>query len=443
MNPTTQQILDLADVYEEQFESGLRFSLVELETFTEAPAILTKIKTFFTRVIMFFDTFLQNIAAVYKRYIRMQNLGMWYAQWQQVSESMPKEMKKAFVEYHMSWTLESKEADFYYNMARNLSVLFQYKYSVPEAYELYKALYIKRAAFTSQADKNDTLYKVPFKGLIGSIEQAYHDYNTEFDEIRHSLLSFSKTYAQSKERSFDESFFYQFFHGIASAIKMKTIAMMYNVSSYCTGVGEISKEFITNDLAKRYRNFEKMSSDPKREKEFRALLKNSKYITSYDFGGHEIKVWQFPIDGPSCFNMEGYDIYVDASFFKYSRPLQKAIIYHEIGHLASGHFQTFKTPNLEKRMQQIIRDYNKFVDFKNYRAKFVHEDDELIYLLDELEADRYSAKRVGKHTVKKSLTYSFDRSLHMNPKDVNHPTEKEALLIAYNKERMKLRRYLM
>ena len=94
MNPTTQQILALADVYEEQFDSGLRFSLAELETFTEAPAILTKIKTFFTRVIMFFDTFLQNIAAVYKRYIRMQNLGMWYAQWQQLSESMPKEMKK-------------------------------------------------------------------------------------------------------------------------------------------------------------------------------------------------------------------------------------------------------------------------------------------------------------------------------------------------------------
>lgn len=433
----------LTDLYEEQFSSAIDYSFAEFNVMTEGDGIINKVKQFFTRVVMFFDTYLTNMLNLRKRSEQMLQLAVWYSYWDEIYQNLPSNKKKMFVEYHMSWKLKDTESDFFYNMARNLNTLFLYKREIPEAYELYRKLYHKRAEFTSSKDDEDCVYKVPFKTMMQTMEETYVSFSDEIEQIRKSLRSFSTIYQQSKDRSFDESFFYRFFHGIACAVKMKTISSMYNLRSFCTGVGEISKEFITQELADRSKNFEKMSNDPKRSKEFKELLKKSKYITSYKFGKYEIKVWQFPIDGPSCFNLEGFDVFVDGSFFKYSRPLQKAIIYHEIGHLASGHFKTFSTPDLGKRMENLIIDYNKFVNFVNTKATFRHGEDEFIYLLDEMDADRYAAKRVGKHTMKKSLNYRFQRQLYMTVNDIHNLSEEEALLIAYNKERMKLRSYMM
>ena len=125
--------------------------------------------------------------------------------------------------------------------------------------------------------------------------------------------------------------------------------------------------------------------------------------------------------------------------------MQRAIILHEIGHYEMGHFGIHQLPDEVARLKQLEKDIKKFYRLTNEAyTQFIHNDDELVYLLIELEADRFAAKEVGKYGIATALNLHakqiFKNTIAKNPASM---TKDEKLLVAYNQERMNLRNWMI
>jgi hypothetical protein len=152
-----------------------------------------------------------------------------------------------------------------------------------------------------------------------------------------------------------------------------------------------------------------------------------------EYGYTTFTIHQTEYPNISAFNYNGYDIYVDKNFFTLPKLYQMGIIYHEIGHQQARHFK----PNKEEMKhygiqdeqdlyQRIIKDMNAFLSKKNkYGSAFAiegkpdHYDlDTMVYVLLELDADRFAANKVGKKIYSDGLSAFVKRYLaHINRKD--------------------------
>ena len=163
------------------------------------------------------------------------------------------------------------------------------------------------------------------------------------------------------------------------------------------------------------------------------------------FGNHTFELYMLPVEYVSCSNLMGNKIYADKTFFQMSKPMQRAIILHEIGHYEMGHFGIHQLPDEVARLKQLEKDIKKFYRLTNEAyTQFIHNDDELVYLLVELEADRFAAKEVGKYGIAAALNLHakqiFKNTIAKNPASM---TKDEKLLVAYNQERMNLRNWMI
>ena len=173
------------------------------------------------------------------------------------------------------------------------------------------------------------------------------------------------------------------------------------------------------------------------------IEKVSKYRTTYTFGDQEFKVFELPFDIHSAFINRRNEIYVDKEFFTYPRCMQKAILYHEIGHLMQGHFGPTQRIWSDKEVKEIERNFYKYRK-KLKKMDISPSDDVYASILIEADADSFSSKIVGRRTFKKSMGTHINRSLDteflMRSDQVEGPIpEKQEALKNINKELQKLR----
>ena len=110
---------------------------------------------------------------------------------------------------------------------------------------------------------------------------------------------------------------------------------------------------------------------------------------------------------------KGNCVYFDRDFINLPKSHQVAILYHEYGHIVNGHTLTYDRKyrneyKLSKQLKKSIKKYDKMVA----KSKFddiveVNDDSLLLYILVELDADRFAAKMVGKDVIKKALMTDY------------------------------------
>lgn len=162
---------------------------------------------------------------------------------------------------------------------------------------------------------------------------------------------------------------------------------------------------------------------------------NATYVGEFRTNGVIFHIYELKEDHTSCFNYMGRDIYMDSSIWKLPKAYMEAILLHEIGHYMNGHFHPINGIEDEaKQVKQLRKDqkkFNKLTYNSLWDSKDLENGNELIYILVELEADRFAAKFVGKKSVQNALEYRFDKSLR------SQGLSQDA--IDYNNYRMKLR----
>ena len=111
----------------------------------------------------------------------------------------------------------------------------------------------------------------------------------------------------------------------------------------------------------------------------------------------------------------GNCVYFDRDFINLPKSHQAAILAHEYGHIVNGHTLMYdrKLRNeykLGKDIKKSVKKYDKAVDKSGFGdIKEVADDSLLIYLLVELDADRYAAKTVGREVIKKALLTDYEK----------------------------------
>lgn len=181
--------------------------------------------------------------------------------------------------------------------------------------------------------------------------------------------------------------------------------------------------------------------NPNDGKQVLKAVRDSKHVKQVKIGDVTFDIWEMPYKNISCMNVMGKDIFVTKNFFKEPEGIQLAVLYHEFGHTMYNHFGTGQKvrneDELYKSFEKTLKQYKKTINNTSDTSYAkLNNYDELVYLLVELDADRYAAKVVGKPMMRKALDITYDSFL-------KYDKTMKADAINYNKERMDIRTKLI
>lgn len=189
---------------------------------------------------------------------------------------------------------------------------------------------------------------------------------------------------------------------------MKNINTRYNIIKYNAN----DYLFSINDGIKKNLNMyskntiKKISADSVTDKE---IIDKSKLIMKIRWTNNLVfYVYKTIYPGVSAMNCGGVDIIVSNDFFKFSKEVQNAILYHEMGHYFYGHFSQHVEFFDDRELVKMIYQLRK--ELKNYCKKHkcgCTDDKTLVSLLIELDADRNVVDSMGKRLAKKGVTKSL------------------------------------
>ena len=284
--------------------------------------------------------------------------------------------------------------------------------------------------------KDTDILMVTYDDLCKSVNNWLQISENRIHNIRKRMQNFSLALSQTKGENLSQTTIAQIFRMAKAACKEIAISTMYNLSSFRLYTCKMFTQAVSDKEREAAKNYENLTTRKKIN-----LEKKSPVVATYQFGELTINVHELPVLSATAYNRDGTDVFVDQMFKEYPRAIQKAIIYHEIGHLANGHFGTLDKQNDTvdaRRMAHQVKKYKRMVSRSMFKEDM--DDDELIYIMVESEADRYAAKFVGKKTVDASLKIRMDRHLVATiPEDLNNVTDMEICQIMYNQERNKFR----
>lgn len=176
----------------------------------------------------------------------------------------------------------------------------------------------------------------------------------------------------------------------------------------------------------------------KKNSRISTIIKHSTKVDTVDILGFKIELYETDRLIESEFttiNNEKYQVFFDKTFLDKPRAHQKAILYHEYGHIINGHLGGNRYRNereLSKIMKKRIRKYLRYIISDKNNLK---DDDLLIYLLIELEADEFSSKYVGKKIMKRTLEDGYADLIKRSPK-LTETEIKNTLAVAYTRTHM-------
>lgn len=288
-----------------------------------------------------------------------------------------------------------------------------------------------------QTGYEDKFYDVTLNGMVTYLDDALVAIKDEQKQMISKLFQFKKDAEEyANEPGFVECV-KSAFKFICNKFKRKAEILCYNFDSMVYQFHRM----VYSDVHKTAESLR-----PKKEPSKKQIREHSEKIDTIKVAGLTIDVYRTEYDNISSFICEnGTQIYLENNLFKYPKGYQKAILYHEIGHSASGHFGGNGMRDEYEQMKQIKHDmkrFDKLVQKSNFSpTKSLNDDSELLYILIELDADRFSAKHgAGSVSMKKALYWDFKDQLEAV---LDKHKKEDRLIIDYNMERNKIRTTLL
>ena len=412
-----------------RFEQEL--SSYDMKFFATNESVLnapSAIASFFKRCILLLDDYVNGITEIMHEKARQKEI-LHYVH---ALESYKEYFNKNPIWHKYCPRMETKDPDYLSEMLLSMSRLM---YTEADYIDMDK--YVKGYMEDVVRGTKDTdILMVTYDDLCKSVNNWLQISENRIHNIRKRMQNFSLAWSQTKGENLSQTTIAQIFRMAKAACKEIAISTMYNLSSFRLYTCKMFTQAVSDKEREAAKNYENLTTRKKIN-----LEKKSPVVATYQFGELTINVHELPVLSATAYNRDGTDVFVDQMFKEYPRAIQKAIIYHEIGHLANGHFGTLDKQNDTvdaRRMAHQVKKYKRMVSRSVFKEDM--DDDELIYIMVESEADRYAAKFVGKKTVDASLKIRMDRHLVATiPEDLNNVTDMEICQIMYNQERNKFR----
>lgn len=390
--------------------------------------IPSEIARFFKRCILMLDDYAKGIIDIMHEKVRQKEI-LHYIH---ALESYKEYFNKNPIWHKYCPRMEAKDPNYLSEMLLSMSKLMYTEGSYIDMDKYVKG-YMEDVV---RGTKDTDILMVTYDDLYKSVNNWLKISETRIHNIRKRMLNFSLAWRQTNGECLSHTTIAQLFRMAKSACKEIAISTMYNLSSFRLYTCKMFTQAVSDKEREAAKNYEKLTTRKKMN-----LEKKSPVVATYQFGELTINVHELPVLSATAYNRDGTDVFVDQMFKEYPRAIQKAIIYHEIGHLANGHFGTLDKQNDTvdaRRMAHQVKKYKRMVSRSVFKEDM--DDDELIYIMVESEADNYAAKFVGKKTVDASLKIRMDRHLAATiPEDLNNVTDMEICQIAYNQERNRFR----
>lgn len=407
-----------------RFEQELS-SYIITEGVLDIPSDIAK---FFKRCILLLNDYVNDITEIMHEKVRQKEI-LHYVH---ALESYKEYFNKNPIWHKYCPRMETKDPDYLSEMLLSMSRLM---YTEADYIDMDK--YVKGYMEDVVRGTKDTdILMVTYDDLCKSVNNWLQISENRIHNIRKRMQNFSLAWSQTKGENLSQTTIAQIFRMAKAACKEIAISTMYNLSSFRLYTCKMFTQAVSDKEREAAKNYENLTTRKKIN-----LEKKSPVVATYQFGELTINVHELPVLSATAYNRDGTDVFVDQMFKEYPRAIQKAIIYHEIGHLANGHFGTLDKQNDTvdaRRMAHQVKKYKRMVSRSMFKEDM--DDDELIYIMVESEADRYAAKFVGKKTVDASLKIRMDRHLVATiPEDLNNVTDMEICQIMYNQERNKFR----
>ena len=412
-----------------RFEQAL--SAYDMKFFATNESVLnapSAIASFFKRCILLLDDYVNGITEIMHEKARQKEI-LHYVH---ALESYKEYFNKNPIWHKYCPRMETKDPNYLSEMLLSMSRLM---YTEADYIDMDK--YVKGYMEDVVRGTKDTdILMVTYDDLCKSVNNWLQISENRIHNIRKRMQNFSLAWSQTKGENLSQTTIAQIFRMAKAACKEIAISTMYNLSSFRLYTCKMFTQAVSDKEREAAKNYENLTTRKKIN-----LEKKSPVVATYQFGELTINVHELPVLSATAYNRDGTDVFVDQMFKEYPRAIQKAIIYHEIGHLANGHFGTLDKQNDTvdaRRMAHQVKKYKRVVSRSMFKEDM--DDDELIYIMVESEADRYAAKFVGKKTVDASLKIRMDRHLVATiPEDLNNVTDMEICQIMYNQERNKFR----
>ena len=412
-----------------RFEQAL--SAYDMKFFATNESVLnapSAIASFFKRCILLLDDYVNGITEIMHEKARQKEI-LHYVH---ALESYKEYFNKNPIWHKYCPRMEAKDPNYLSEMLLSMSRLM---YTEADYIDMDK--YVKGYMEDIVRGTKDTdILMVTYDDLCKSVNNWLKVSENRIHNIRKRMRNFSLAWSQTKGENLSQTTIAQIFRMAKAACKEIAISTMYNLSSFRLYTCKMFTQAVSDKEREAAKNYENLTTRKKIN-----LEKKSPVVATYQFGELTINVHELPVLSATAYNRDGTDVFVDQMFKEYPRAIQKAIIYHEIGHLANGHFGTLDKQNDTvdaRRMAHQVKKYKRMVSRSVFKEDM--DDDELIYIMVESEADRYAAKFVGKKTVDASLKIRMDRHLVATiPEDLNNVTDMEICQIMYNQERNKFR----
>ena len=412
-----------------RFEQAL--SAYDMKFFATNESVLnapSAIASFFKRCILLLDDYVNGITEIMHEKARQKEI-LHYVH---ALESYKEYFNKNPIWHKYCPRMEAKDPNYLSEMLLSMSRLM---YTEADYIDMDK--YVKGYMEDIVRGTKDTdILMVTYDDLCKSVNNWLQISENRIHNIRKRMQNFSLAWSQTKGENLSQTTIAQIFRMAKAACKEIAISTMYNLSSFRLYTCKMFTQAVSDKEREAAKNYENLTTRKKIN-----LEKKSPVVATYQFGELTINVHELPVLSATAYNRDGTDVFVDQMFKEYPRAIQKAIIYHEIGHLANGHFGTLDKQNDTvdaRRMAHQVKKYKRMVSRSMFKEDM--DDDELIYIMVESEADRYAAKFVGKKTVNASLKIRMDRHLVATiPEDLNNVTDMEICQIMYNQERNKFR----
>lgn len=407
-----------------RFEQELS-SYIITEGVLDIPSDIAK---FFKRCILLLNDYVNDITEIMHEKVRQKEI-LHYVH---ALESYKEYFNKNPIWHKYCPRMETKDPNYLSEMLLSMSRLM---YTEADYIDMDK--YVKGYMEDVVRGTKDTdILMVTYDDLCKSVNNWLQISENRIHNIRKRMQNFSLAWSQTKGENLSQTTIAQIFRMAKAACKEIAISTMYNLSSFRLYTCKMFTQAVSDKEREAAKNYENLTTRKKIN-----LEKKSPVVATYQFGELTINVHELPVLSATAYNRDGTDVFVDQMFKEYPRAIQKAIIYHEIGHLANGHFGTLDKQNDTvdaRRMAHQVKKYKRMVSRSMFKEDM--DDDELIYIMVESEADRYAAKFVGKKTVDASLKIRMDRHLVATiPEDLNNVTDMEICQIMYNQERNKFR----
>ena len=244
------------------------------------------------------------------------------------------------------------------------------------------------------------LKKITINESIEEVEDILNDINKYIEfpsKINDELYS-----NIDKTKTENVNSFKKVINTFCKSIQTRIYIFMYNIEMLYSQVCDKVNDFVKNERDKVV--IDNVTGD------YKEIRKNSKKVDTVNILGNKIDLYESDkyIESEFVTGSVHPRVYFDKSFSKLPPVYQKAILYHEYGHVINGHLGTRHYRDEYKLDKKISRRVNKYLKQINSEKKDLASDDLLVYLLIELEADEFSAKFVGRNVVKKSLEHDYE-----------------------------------